>query len=56
AEIMGIALMLDRSNGLVKFDYPYKALTTVSANNWEQNECPLCKDGIGLTQRGSRKF
>ena len=56
AEIMGIALMLDRSNGLVKFDYPYKALATVSANNWEQSECPLCKDGIELTQRGSRKF
>ena len=52
ADIVGIALMLDRSNGQVKFDYPYKALASVDANNWEQNECPLCKDGKELTQRG----
>lgn len=56
AEIVGIGLMLDRSNGSVEFKYPYFALATVAADSWEPDNCPLCADGKGLTQRGSRKF
>ena len=56
ADIVGINLMLDRSNGAVKFDYPFQGLATVEANNWEPDECPLCAKGMELTQRGSRKF
>jgi len=56
AQIVGICLMLDRSNGAVKFDYPFHALASVEANNWEPDECPLCQKGMDLTQRGSRKF
>ncbi len=56
ADIVGIGEILDRTNGLVKFDYPFFALATVGANNWETHECPLCVKGIPLTQRGSRKF
>ena len=56
AEIVGIGLMIDRSNGKVSFDYPYFALATVAANNWEPDECPLCAKGMEITQRGSRKF
>jgi len=56
AKIVGIGLMLDRSNGKVKFDYPYFALATVNADSWEPAECPLCQQGDALTQRGSRKF
>jgi len=56
ADIVGLGLMLDRSNGAVKFDYPFEALATVAADSWEPDDCPLCKDGKELTQRGSRKF
>jgi orotate phosphoribosyltransferase len=56
AEIVGIGLMLDRSNGKVKFEYPYFALATVAADSWESDECPLCAKGMEITQRGSRKF
>ncbi len=56
AEIVGIGLMLDRSNGTVKFNYPYFALATVAANAWEPAQCPLCAKGVEITQRGSRKF
>lgn len=56
AQIVGIRLMLDRSNGKVKFDYPFAALATVAADSWDPSECPLCAKGEGLTQRGSRKF
>ena len=56
AEIVGIRLMLDRSNGKTEFEYPFEALATVSAESWEPSECPLCQKGEPLTQRGSRKF
>ncbi len=56
ANIVGIGEFLDRSGGQVKFDYPFKALTTIEANVWEPEECPLCKKGMPLTQRGSRNF
>ena len=55
AEIVGIGEMLDRSNGTVTFDYPFLALATVQADDWDPSECPLCAKGIELTQRGSRK-
>ncbi len=56
AEIVGIGLMLDRSNGKVTFDYPFYALTTVAADTWEAADCPMCAKGEEFTQRGSRKF
>ncbi len=56
ADIIGIGIFLDRSGGKVKFDYPLKPLATVAANAWEPDVCPLCKKGMPITQRGSRKF
>jgi len=56
AEIVGIGELLDRSNGVVKFDYPFFPLASVAADNWEPEECPLCEKGVSLTQRGSRQF
>ncbi len=35
AEIVGIGVMLDRSNGKVKFDYPFYPLASVAADSWE---------------------
>jgi len=54
--IVGIGIFLDRSGGKVGFDYPLKALATVTASAWPPEKCPLCKKGMPLTQRGSRKF
>ena len=56
ADIGGVAVLLDRSNGKVKFDYPFEALATVNADSWEPDKCPLCAKGMELTQRGSRRF
>lgn len=56
AKIVGLGELLDRSGGKVKFDYPFKPLATVTASAWEPEECPLCKKGIPITLRGSRKF
>ncbi len=54
AEIVGICLMLDRSNGAAKFPYPVHSLASVAATSWVQPQCPLCLKGESLTQRGSR--
>ncbi len=56
ADIVGLGLLLDRSGGQVAFDYPLKALATVTADSWTPEECPLCRKETPLTQRGSRKF
>jgi len=56
ANIVGLGMLLDRSGGTVKFDYPFKPLATVAADSWEPAECPLCKKGDPITQRGSRKM
>lgn len=56
AKIVGLGELLDRSGGEIKFDYPLKALATVSAESWDISDCPLCAQNIPLTQRGSRKL
>jgi len=56
ADIVGLGLLLDRSGGSVTFDYPMRALATVSAESWEPSACPLCRKDIPITQRGSRRF
>ncbi|MDZ4723403.1 MAG: orotate phosphoribosyltransferase [candidate division Zixibacteria bacterium] len=56
ANIVGIGMLLDRSGGAVKFDYPFFPLASVSAQSWSVEECPLCAESQALTQRGSRQF
>ncbi|MDD3730909.1 MAG: orotate phosphoribosyltransferase [candidate division Zixibacteria bacterium] len=56
AEIVAVGVLLDRSGGQVKIDYPFYPLATVAADSWEPSVCPLCKRGEPLTQRGSRQF
>jgi len=53
--IIGIGVLLDRSGGKVKFDYPLKALATVQAKTYQPESCPLCKENISLVKPGSRK-
>lgn len=56
AEVSGLGVLLDRSGGTIEFDCPLKALATVSADSWEEAECPMCIKGEPLTQRGSRRM
>lgn len=56
ADIVGLGVLLDRSNGQAQFRHPFFALATVNAESWDLSACPLCAKGLPLTQRGSRKF
>jgi orotate phosphoribosyltransferase len=55
AEILGCAVLLDRSGGKVTLDYPLETLAHVEAAAYEPAACPLCRQGVPMTQRGSRQ-
>jgi orotate phosphoribosyltransferase len=53
--ILGVAFLVDRSSGKVDFGLPrQKALLTLDLPAWDPAECPLCRQGLPLTKRGSR--
>jgi orotate phosphoribosyltransferase len=54
--IAGVAILVDRSGGTVDFGAPAKAMLTLKIQNYTPEECPLCKKGIPLVKRGSRKL
>lgn len=55
AEVIGVAAIVDRSNGTAKISVPYKGLISRQMNNYDPAECPLCKAGVPLYKPGSRK-
>jgi orotate phosphoribosyltransferase len=53
AEVVMIGLIVDRTNGRLKFKSPYRSLLSVDAVSWDTEECPLCREGIPVTVPGS---
>ena len=55
AEVVGVALLVDRSNGVVDFKVKTKSAYVADVVAWEADECPLCKEGkIPAVKPGSR--
>ncbi len=46
--IVGVACIVDRSNGNADFGVPLRSLVQVQVESWTAEECPLCKQGIEL--------
>lgn len=56
AEVLGIASIVDRTNGKSNIEYPLYPAISLNVNAYEKEECPLCKEGkIKLVKLGSRK-
>ncbi|HZW37752.1 MAG TPA: orotate phosphoribosyltransferase [Ignavibacteriaceae bacterium] len=55
AEVVGVAYIVDRSNGKVNFGYPQFSVVKVDVTSYTPEECPLCKEGIPAVKPGSRK-
>jgi orotate phosphoribosyltransferase len=55
-DILGIGILLDRSGGKIKFDYPLRPLAVTDVQNYKPEECPMCKRGEPLVKPGSRRF
>lgn len=51
---VAVSMLVDRSGGNVSFgDVPYKALLRLNVETYKPEACPLCKEGIPMTKRGS---
>ncbi len=55
-EVVGVGVLVDRSNGKVKFEAPLHSVLQLDIQSWEAEDCPLCKAGMGEAYKpGSRK-
>ncbi len=54
-EIVGIGVLVDRSQGQADFGYPLHALLHLSIPSYVPADCPLCAVGQPLVKPGSRK-
>jgi orotate phosphoribosyltransferase len=52
AEALGVAALVDRTTEPLRFNH--RALLRVEARSWPPEDCPLCRDGVPLAERGSR--
>lgn len=53
-EVVGIAVLADRSGGSVRFgELPLLPLLTLNIESWAAEECPLCAAGEALVKPGS---
>ncbi len=53
--VVGVGVIVDRSNGKIDFGYPLNSVLKLEAKAYEPDECPLCKQGLPLVKPGSRK-
>lgn len=54
AKVIGVGAIVDRSGGKVDFGVRYESLVRLDIENFREDECPLCKQGIPLVKPGSR--
>lgn len=51
---VAVSMLVDRSGGKADFgDVPATALLTMNVETYKPEECPLCKNNIPMTKRGS---
>ncbi len=53
-EVVGIAVIVDRSAGNAKFDIPHTSLIELELDTYEPDNCALCKAGLPLDTPGSK--
>ncbi len=56
ADIVGTAILVDRSGGSVKQSYRQENLLTVEAVTYSADSCPLCSAGLPIQKPGSRRL
>ncbi len=55
ANVAGVGLVVDRSNGKVDFGCKKHAVFTTEVISYEAKDCPICGTGMPLVKPGSRK-
>ena len=51
-EVLDVGLLVDRSGGKVDFGVRTEPLLRLDVETYKPEECPMCKEGTPLTQRG----
>ncbi len=55
-EVVGVAVLVDRSDGKIDFGYPFVSLLSLEITSYEPDECPLCAEGeLPAVKPGSSK-
>jgi len=54
AEIVGIAVIVDRSGGHAEFDVPFKSVLKLSLPTFEPDNCPMCAGNQPIDRPGSK--
>lgn len=55
AIVVGVGLVVDRSNGAIDFGCKKHAVLTTKVVSYDAKDCPICKTNIPLVKPGSRK-
>ncbi len=53
ADVIGVAVLVDRSGGNATLDVPLHALWSLDIATYAPSECPLCARGISVTKPGT---
>lgn len=56
ADVVGVGVIVDRSNGKADFGVPMKSTLQLEVISYEPDNCPICKEGLELVKPGSRKI
>ncbi|MDX9981804.1 MAG: orotate phosphoribosyltransferase [Lentisphaeria bacterium] len=54
AEVVGVAVMVDRSGGTVDFGVPMRSLLRLDLATYAPAECPMCRQGLPIDKPGSK--
>jgi orotate phosphoribosyltransferase len=54
ATVVGACSIVDRSGGTHGLEVPYAALLPMSLPTYQEEACPMCKQGVPLVKPGSR--
>lgn len=53
-KVVGVGALIDRSGGKADLGVPKAALVTLSVQNYDPANCPLCQSGLAAVKPGSR--
>lgn len=48
AQVAGVGVLVDRTNGRVDFGVPFYACLTLEVASWDPSDCELCKQSLPL--------
>ena len=54
AVIAGVGSVVDRSGGKADFGVTFRSIVSMDIKTWDEEECPLCREGKPIVKPGSR--